>query len=64
MNDIDEKCLTTKELLVYLKTSPPVFYAMIKTDKDFPRFLVGKCWRYDLEEVLDHLKKAESNEGN
>lgn len=51
-----DKLLNVAELAAYLNVKPSwCYYA------NLPKIKVGKYCRYDLDEVLEHLKKQQGN---
>lgn len=49
--------VTAKELGQYLKLSDSTIYKLA-SEGDLPGFKIGDSWRFDMEEVLKLIKKA------
>ena len=49
------KIVTAKELGSYLRLSDSTIYKLA-SDGEIPGFKIGDSWRFDMDEVLHHIK--------
>jgi len=54
--------VTAKELSDYLKLSDSTVYKLALND-ELPGFKIGDSWRFDMDEVIEHIKAKKGTVG-
>jgi excisionase family DNA binding protein len=54
--------VTAKELSDYLKLSDSTVYKLALND-ELPGFKIGDPWRFDMDEVIEHIKTKKGTVG-
>lgn len=54
--------VTAKELGQYLKLSESTIYKLA-SGGDLPGFKIGDSWRFDMDEILNVIKKSKTSKG-
>lgn len=57
------KIVTAKELGQYLKLSESTIYKLAGNG-EIPAFRLGDSWRFDMEEIIEALRKAKNKPPN
>jgi len=54
--------VTAKEVSEYLKISESTIYKLASTG-DLPGFKIGDSWRFDMDDIMEVIKKAKRKNG-